>query len=167
MDLSKAVLIFVFASVFSLNCSAQYTKSLSFHGNFRVAHLGTDTQGDGLGGDNTSLRSRLGATYKFDEKHSFYGRLAATFSKEFEKPVFTIKADGGGLNFGSVSFDNFFYQYKNESLHIKAGRFQHTIAVLTNARRSHLRFQSNSTSIHWSDGLYVKKTMHSDWFTEL
>lgn len=167
MHFSKAVLSSLFMFLFSFASFAQETKSLRFHTNLRLAHLGTDTRGDGLGGDNTALRSRLGATYIFNKNHSFFGRMAASFSKEFETPVFTIRADGGGLDYGSVSFDNFFYQFKNEYLLIKAGRFQHTIAVLTNARRSHIRFQSNSTSIHWSDGLYIKNTMPSDWFTEL
>lgn len=146
---------------------AQSEKPLSFNGNIRIAHLGSDTNADGLGGENTAMRTRVGFNYQINANSSFTGRLAGTFSINFEKTRFTIAADGGGLNFGSLSFDQFFYQFKNENLTLKIGRFQESIPVSTNAGRSQLRFQSNVTFIHWSDGLYLKKNVSDDWYGEV
>jgi len=165
MKVLSSVFLIIFLSVPGL---AQTTNSndLQFYGNLRFAHLGSDTQGDGIGGDNTSLRTRLGLIYHFNENHSLRGRLATTISQEFEEVRFTIKADGRGLDYGSVSFDEFFYRYKDSSTEIRVGRFQETVEVMSNAKRSQFRFQSNVNFIHWSDGLYIKQNLNQEWFLE-
>jgi hypothetical protein len=140
---------------------------VKFYGDFRVAHIGLDTNADGLGGDNTLLRIRPGIRYFFNENHSFSGRLVYLVSKEAEPFEFTIEANGNRqLAYGSLSFDEFFYQYQNKDLLLKAGRFQKTIGVRSNAGRSHLRFQSNANFVHWTDGVYVKKGLNDDWYGE-
>lgn len=142
-------------------------KNYEFYGNVRLAHIGADTEADGIGGDNTLLRIRPGIKYFFNENHSFSGRLAYLVSKEFESLDFTIKANGNQqLAFGSISFDEFFYQFQKDDILLKAGRFQKTISVMSNAKRSQLRFQSNANFVHWSDGLYVKKGLNENWFGE-
>lgn len=88
-------------------------------------------------------------------------------SKELEPLKATVSADGNGaLAFGSVSFDEFYYQFQNEDFLLKAGRFQKSVNVLTNAKRSHLRFQSNGSFVHWTDGVYLKRILTDEWFGE-
>lgn len=144
---------------------AQETENLTFDGNIRY---GLTTSGNDNAFDNafSAIRTRIGATYRIDENQSFRGRLAATFTDELETLVLTLRADGSGLNFGSVSFDEFYYRYKKDDLDIKVGRFQHTIAVLSNAKRSLMRFQSANVGIEFSDGIYAKKNLSDGWYTE-
>ncbi|CAN0284623.1 unnamed protein product, partial [Chrysoparadoxa australica] len=138
--------------LFSASTSAQES-NFQFYGNVRLAHIGNDTKASGLGGDNTLLRIRPGVKYFFNENHSFSGRLVYLVSKEAEPFEFTIKANGNRqLAYGSLSFDEFYYQYTKEDFLLKMGRFQKSISVLSNAGRSHLRFQSNANFVHWSDG---------------
>ncbi|MBR9918783.1 hypothetical protein GYB29_14165 [bacterium] len=152
--------------LFSASTSAQES-NFQFYGNVRLAHIGNDTEASGLGGDNTLLRIRPGVKYFFNENHSFSGRLVYLVSKEAEPFEFTIKANGNRqLAYGSLSFDEFYYQYTKEDFLLKMGRFQKSISVLSNAGRSHLRFQSNANFVHWSDGLYLKKGLNSEWFGE-
>ena len=140
--------------------------SLKPYGNIRFAHLGNSESADGLGGDNTSVRIRIGVSYEFSESHMFRARLAGTLSKDLDQLNFTILSDGGRLNYNSFSFDEFYYQYQMEGTLLKLGRFQQSIPVLTNAKRSHFRFQSNANFIHWSDGLYLKHWVNDEWFGE-
>lgn len=163
-------LLAVFSAIFlvlnTTNSFAQSEKS-SFYGDVRLAHIGADTKADGIGGPNTLLRLRPGLKYQLDERHSFSARLVYLVSKEFEPLEFTIKADGNrALAFGSVSFDEFYYQYNQADFQLKVGRFQKSISVLSNAKRSHLRFQSNAAFVHWTDGLYAKKSINEEWFAE-
>ena len=149
----------------SLNFAQQ--SRLDFYGDVRIAHIGSDTNADGIGGPNSVIRFRPGVKYLLDEKHSFSARVVYLVSKETEPLKFTLEADGNGaLAFGSVSFDEFYYQYQNEDFLLKAGRFQKSVNVLTNAKRSHLRFQSNASFVHWSDGVYLKKDLNEQWFGE-
>lgn len=163
----KIKISFVFFSLF-LFSGLLYAQQepLSFHGNARFAYF--STSGDALDHlEGTSfLRLRLGATYAFNETHSFRGRLATTQSQDLPAVNFTIKPDGSGLNTGSISFDEFFYRYSNESTELKIGRFQYSAPVLSNAKRSIYKFQSNNINIHWTDGLYLKKSLNEDWFGE-
>lgn len=162
----KKYFLSFFLFVISPFLLAQESNSLSFDGNFRYAYIGS---GPGTGGfDNgfNALRSRVGLRYSFNETSSFRARLAATFTDELESPSLTIKADGPGLDFGSVSFDEFYYRFKNDTYDVKIGRFQHTIGVRSNAGRSLMRFQSNLVSIHWSDGIYAKRNLKNDWYGE-
>jgi hypothetical protein len=159
-----SILFYTLFSSFSINAQ---DKNYEFYGNVRIAHIGADTEVDGIGGDNTLLRLRPGIRYNFNENHSFSGRLVYLVSKELESPEFTTVADGNSaLAYGSISFDEFYYQYRNADLQIKAGRFQKTINVMTNSKRSHLRFQSNAIFVHWTDGLYLKKDINDNWFGE-
>ncbi|MEP5945169.1 MAG: hypothetical protein ABJ356_11455, partial [Balneola sp.] len=137
--LSSVFLLFTIF-LFSSSTSAQES-NFQFYGDIRLAHIGVDTKTDGLGGDNTLLRVRPGARFLFNENHSFSGRLVYLVSKELEPLTFTVKADGNrALAYGSVSFDEFYYQFQNSDLQLKLGRFQHSINVLSNAKRSHLKF---------------------------
>ncbi len=159
-------LAFLFTISGLTNIQAQ-DKNYEFYGNVRIAHIGSDTEADGIGGDNTLLRIRPGIRYMFNENHSFSGRLAYLVSKDLEPFEFTIKANGNRqLAYGSLSLDEFYYQYQQDDLLLKAGRFQKSINVLSNAKRSQLRFQSNANFVHWTDGLYLKKGLSDDWFGE-
>jgi len=158
---------FVFLVLLSTSNSYAQSEKLSFYGDVRLAHIGIDSNADGIGGPNTLLRFRPGIKYQFNENHSFSGRLVYLVSKELEPFNFTIEADGNrALAYGSASFDEFYYQFNNANLQIKAGRFQKSIRVLTNAKRSHFRFQSNANFVHWTDGLYLKKKINENWFGE-
>lgn len=142
--------------------------SYAFYGDVKFAHIGIDTEADGLGGPNSVMRLRPGIKYFFNDNHSFSGRLVYLVSKEVEPLKFTLQADGNNqLAFGSMSFDEFYYQYQKDDLLIKAGRFQKSIHVLSNAQRSHFRFQSNAANVHWSDGFYLKKDVSENWYSEV
>lgn len=160
--------VFGILTVFCLSTiSTAQESSYSFYGDVRFAHIGIDTEPDGIGGPNTLMRLRPGIRFFFNENHSFSGRIAYLLSKEFEPLTFTLKADGNNqLALGSMSFDEFYYQYENGDFLLKAGRFQKSINALSNAKRSHFRFQSNGANVHWSDGLYLKKSISEDWFGE-
>ena len=140
-------------------------ENLSFDGNARLSYNASGEEID-LGTNLIGLRTRLGIRYTFDSNHSFRARLAGTISDEFEPLRFTLRADGGGLNLGSFSFDEFYYRFKSDDLDIKLGRFQHTIRILTNAGRSMIRFQSNNINVHWSDGIYAKRDLAQGWYAE-
>lgn len=70
------------------------------------------------------------------------------------------------MNYGGFSFDEFYYRFKTGKTQVTIGRFQKSMPVLTNAKRSIFRFQSNVNFIHWSDGLYIKHGMKNGWFSE-
>lgn len=151
--------------LFTSTLLAQEAQKIQFDGNFRLSYTGAGLD-NGFEDGITALRTRIGAKYAIDNTHSFRGRLAVTFSDEIETPVFTLRADGAGLNLGSISFDELYYRFQNEDFDIKLGRFQHTISVLSNAKRSLMRFHSANVSIHWSDGIYAKKNLNDGWYTE-
>tara|TARA_R110001599_G_scaffold69410_3_gene195398 strand:- start:172772 stop:173845 length:1074 start_codon:yes stop_codon:yes gene_type:complete len=161
--------VFLLLTIFLFSSSALAQESnLQIYGDVRIAHIGFDTDADGIGGPNSLLRLRPGVKYLFNENHSFSGRLVYLVSKELEPLKFTIKADGNrALAYGSVSFDEFYYQFKNSDFQVKFGRFQHSVNVLSNAKRSHLKFQSNANFVHWTDGLYIKKSVTDDWYGEM
>lgn len=164
--MKRIYLSFLFLILVSASSFGQ-SKKLAFYGDFRFAHIGSDTKADGLGGQNTLFRLRPGLKYHFNEAHSFSGRFVYLVSTDFEPLEFTLKANGNRqLAYGSLSFDEFYYQYQNEDFLLKAGRFQKSLNVLTNAKRSHLRFQSNANFVHWSDGIYLKKLVSDEWFGE-
>ncbi len=164
--MKKLVLTVLLSSVFLGASLGQETDNFEWYGNIRFAYLGSDTQGDGFGGENTSVRFRVGGIYTINDKSTFRARLATTISQDFESLRFTVRADGGGLDYGSVSFDEFYYQYEDDWGFLRVGRFQGSIPVYSNARRSHLRFHSNVNFIHWSDGLYLKRYVNEEWFTQ-
>lgn len=145
---------------------AQQQESLSFHGNARFAYFSPSTDAFGHFEGTSFLRLRAGATYAFNETHSIRGRLATTQSQDLPAISFTIKPDGGGLNAGSISFDELFYRFNNENTEFKIGRFQYSAPVLSNAKRSIYKFQSNNINVHWTDGFYLKRALNEDWFGE-
>ncbi|MEQ8523281.1 hypothetical protein [Gracilimonas sp.] len=154
-------------AAFFLNVQAQDNSNFNFSGNARFSYGSSSGEAFEHFEGTSFLRVRVGAFYGFNENHGFKARLATTQSSEFPEASFTIKADGGGLNTGSISFDEFYYQFKNEKTQVKAGRFQHTPKVLSNAGRSHMRFMSNNINIHWIDGIYVKRSLNEDWYGEV
>lgn len=163
----RCITSLILTLVLTSNFSFAQQSGLDFYGDVRIAHIGSDTNADGIGGPNSVMRFRPGVKYLFNEKHSFSARMVYLVSKELEPLKATVSADGNGaLAFGSVSFDEFYYQYQNEDFLLKAGRFQKSVNVLTNARRSHLRFQSNASIVHWTDGVYLKKALNEQWFGE-
>ncbi len=146
---------------------AQSKSPVEIYGNVRFAHIGSDTNADGLGGDNNAMRLRPGVKYNYSDKHSFSMRVAYLVSTELEPIKPTLFADGSGrLAFGSITFDEFFYRFKNENSELRIGRFQKSLNVLTNSKRSHIRYQSNSNNVHWTDGIYYKRNLNSGWFGE-
>ncbi len=159
-----ALLTFV---LFPLTTYAQDNSGFEVYGNVRFAHIGSDTNADGLGGDNYTMRLRPGIRYHFSENHTFSARAAYLLSKEFEAVNPTLVADGSGrLAFGSLTFDEFFYRYKDDKNEIRIGRFQKSLNTLTNAKRSHSRYHSNSNNVHWTDGIYYKRNLNNGWYGE-
>ncbi len=159
--------LIIILGLYSDSAKAQ-NSNLEFYGDFRLAHIGSDTEVDGIGGPNSLLRLRPGAKFMFNENHSFSARLVYLVSKELEPLNVTVKADGNGaLAYGSVSFDEYYYRYTNSDFELKAGRFQYSTSVQSNARRSHLKFQSNASFVHWTDGIYLKKGLNNDWYSEV
>lgn len=159
--------LIVLTVLFTTEILAQSNNNFSWNGDARYAY--TSAGGDAFEHfDGTSyLRLRVGALYTINEQSSIKARLATTQSDELDPVRFTIIADGGGLNRGSISFDEFYYQYRGEDVEFKVGRFQYSPRVLSNAKRSLFRFQSNHINVHWTDGLYAKKYLNQDWYGEL
>ncbi len=152
--------------LYSGSIYAQQPEPLSFHGNARFAYFSPSSDAFDHFEGTSFLRLRVGATYTFNETSSFRGRLATTQSQDLPAVRFTIKPDGSGLNTGSISFDEFYYRYNNENTDLRIGRFQYSASVLSNAKRSIYKFQSNNINIHWTDGIYLKKSLNEEWFGE-
>lgn len=57
--------------ILTSNFSFAQQSGLDFYGDIRIAHIGSDTNADGIGGPNSVMRFRPGVKYLFDEKHSF------------------------------------------------------------------------------------------------
>ncbi|MDR9416967.1 MAG: hypothetical protein RI564_11845 [Gracilimonas sp.] len=158
-------LVSVFLLVTTL--SAQDNGKVDYSGNLRLAYVSSTDDAINHFEGTTFLRIRLGAFYTFNANNGFKARLATTQSSKLPKPKFTVLADGGGLNRGSISFDEFYYQFQNDVTQIKAGRFRYYPKILSNAERSHFRFMSNNVNVHWLDGVYIKRDLNEEWFTEL
>lgn len=167
------ILAFLGILIFPLTIAAQNNSKFQTYGNVRFAYVGNTDNPTGFGNNGNSesdffaIRLRYGLNVLIDSRSSFKARLAGQFRDYTDELSFTIKADGGGIDHGTISFDEFYYQYTDDINTLKVGRFQHTVAVLSNAQRSGFRFQSNLVFIHWSDGLYYKRNFESDWFSEL
>jgi len=162
----RLILSTIFLLLISSSLNAQ-DKSYEFYGNVRFAHIGSDTNADGWGGDNYTMRLRPGIKFNYSEKHTFSARLAYLVSKEFEPIKPSLVADGNGrLAFGSITFDEFYYRFTNDKLELRVGRFQKSLNTRTNAKRSHSRYQSNSNNIHWTDGIYLKRNLKNSWYGE-
>lgn len=146
---------------------AQKTDHFSINGNARFAYLSNSDEAPDHFRGTSYLRVRFGGTYNFNYSHSFNGRLATTQSSNFDPVGFQIWSDSKGLNPGHISFDEFYYRYTNSKTDIKLGRFQHSVSVLTNSKRSHFRFQSGNTSIHWTDGIFLKRKLGNKWSGEV
>lgn len=147
--------------------NGQEKETWEIYGNVRFAHIGSDTNADGWGGDNYTMRLRPGIKYNHSQNHTFSARIAYLVSKELEPIEPTLVADGSGrLAFGSITFDEFFYRYMNENTEIRIGRFQKSLNTLTNAKRSHSRYHSNSNNVHWTDGFYYKRNLKNGWYGE-
>lgn len=142
--------------------------SLTFYGDVRVGHIGNDTNADGLGGNNSLLRIRPGIKYLFNENHSFSGRLAYLVSVEFEDFDVSLEADynNRALSYGTLGIDELYYQYSDAKNLLKVGRFQQSFNVLSNAQRSHFKFQSNANFVHWTDGVQYRRYLNNGWFGE-
>ena len=150
-----------------IQVQAQENEKWDVYGNVRFAHIGSTDEAHGWGGDNYAMRLRPGLKYTHSANHSFSARVAYLLSYKFEAVNPTLVADGSGrLALGSVTFDEFFYQYQNETTEIRIGRFQKSLNTLTNAKRSHSRYQSNSNNVHWTDGIYYKRYLNKSWYGE-
>lgn len=160
----KPILFLTFLIFTSFPLTAQV---IDFNGDVRYAVVGNGADESGLDNLIGALRTRAGASVVYDENHSFHSRLAVTVSDSFEQLRFTIQADGGGLNLGSISFDQFYYSYKNESTELRIGRYQQSLPILSNSTRSHIRFQSNLVNNHFSDGVYWKQNLDNGWYSEV
>lgn len=167
----RKILLGSFIALSSTSLFAQ-NNEITPHGNIRVAYIGNTDDVTGIGNNDNSaadffgLRIRYGLKYQFNQYSSFAGRLVTQLRDDTNELRFSIKADGPGIAPGTISFDEFYYQYKNETTTMKIGRFQHTVSVLSNAGRSGFRFQSNHIFVHWSDGLYLKHEVTNDWYGE-
>ncbi|MBO6536117.1 MAG: hypothetical protein JJ966_07840 [Balneolaceae bacterium] len=166
----KKIFLVGLAILFSTQiANAQNNSNFEIYGNVRFAHIGSDTNADGLGGDNYTMRLRPGVHYNISENQRFSVRLAYLLSKELEPLKATIVADGSGrLAWGSVTFDEFYYRFIDEKNELRIGRFQKSLNTLTNAKRSHSRYQSNSNNVHWTDGIFYKRYLdyENNWYGE-
>ena len=138
----------------------------SFSGDVRLVRNTANTDAFGFDDPTYIIRARAGVAYKLSDQHSFKARLATRLSDETEPMVFSLQADGKGLNYGTVSFDELYYQYKKGSSQIKIGRFQHAVKVKSNAGRSIVRFVSNHYFVSFFDGLYWKYALNDEWNSE-
>lgn len=162
----RSLLVF-FLVPFITQIQAQETEKWEIYGNVRFAHIGSTDEAHGWGGDNYAMRLRPGLKYNHSANHTFSARLAYLLSYKFEPIKLTLVTDGNGrLALGSATFDEFFYQYQNETTEIRIGRFQKSLGTLTNAKRSHSRYQSNSNNVHWTDGIYYKRNLNNGWYGE-
>ncbi len=143
------------------------------YGNITVAYLGNTDNASGLGNNgNTSadfigIRIRYGINYQINENSIFAARLATQLRDDTDQLRITLQADGNGISPGTISFDELYYQYKNERTTLKLGRFQHSLQVLSNSTRNGMRFQSLIIFVHWSDGIYVKRDLNNEWYAEI
>lgn len=143
-------------------------QELTPYGNIRFAYFGNTDEASGIGGnDFFGVRLRYGLKFQLNENSSFSARMVGQFRDDTNELRFTFKADGGGLDPGSISFDELYYQFKSESSILKIGRFQQSVPVLTNAQRSSIRFQSNVIFVHWSDGIYYQREINDEWYGEI
>lgn len=91
----KKIFLVGLAILFSTQiANAQNNSNFEIYGNVRFAHIGSDTNADGLGGDNYTMRLRPGVHYNISENQRFSVRLAYLLSKELEPLKATIVADG-------------------------------------------------------------------------
>ncbi|MDR9416969.1 MAG: hypothetical protein RI564_11855, partial [Gracilimonas sp.] len=157
----------LFLIVITPNINAQTTENLSFNGSARFAYLGSGSEAGDIFNGTSFLRFRLGSSYSINENSTVIAGLAVTQNDQFPALGFTIQPDGGGVDQGNISLDNIYYQYKDDGIGIKIGRFQHTPNVKSNAGRSILRYQSNNVNNHWVDGFQVRKALNEDWTAEL
>lgn len=139
---------------------------LSFSGDVRFVRNTASSDAFGVDDPTYIVRARIGAAYKLNSQHSFKARLATKLSDELEEMSFSMQADGKGLSFGTVSFDELYYQYKKGTSQIKIGRFQHSLPVKSNAGRSIVRFVSNHYHVGFFDGLYWKYNLNEEWTSE-
>jgi hypothetical protein len=146
---------------------AQDESKFDIYGNARFSYVSSSSDAFDHFDGTSFLRVRIGAKYSFNAANGFRARLATTQSSDFPDAYVTIASDNKGLNRGGISFDEFYYHHKGDKTEIKLGRFQHTVKILTNAGRSHFRFQSNNVNIHWSDGLYLKRQLNDEWYGEV
>ncbi|MFN1835957.1 hypothetical protein AB2B38_011900 [Balneola sp. MJW-20] len=160
------LLLFLITS--SMVAAQSSSDNIQFYGDFKLVHIGFDTDASGLGGnDINGIRFRPGLRITFNDNHSFSGRMVLLKTIEKEDFEFTIAPNapngGVGLAFGSLSFDEFYYQYKDEKQTFRIGRFQESFKVLSNAGRSIDRFQSNAVFVHWTDGISYNRVIGNQW----
>ncbi len=166
MTIRSSFICLFFATLFS-SVQAQDHSTFNFYGNARFSYMSSSGDAFDHFDGNSFLRVRIGGIYSFDNANSFRARIATTQSTDFPNPYLTIASDNKGLHTGGISFDEFYYHHKSDKTEIKLGRFQYTVKILTNAGRSHFRFQSNNINIHWSDGLYLKRELNDEWYGEV
>ncbi len=148
-------------------------KEIKPYGEVRLAYLGNTNSATGLGndgdeaGDFFGIRLRYGVKYSLNQNSLFAARLAGQFRDDTDDLSFTIKAEGDGINPGTISFDELYYQFKNETTTLRLGRFQQNLNVLSNSGRNSIRFQSNVIFIHWTDGLYLKQQLNDEWYGQV
>lgn len=163
----RSLLVLLVTLLIGWEANAQSNENISLSGDARFAYLGSSSEPGDIFDGNSFLRVRVGGNYTFNENSSFTARLATTQSNDFPAVGFSIAPEGGGVNNGTITIDNFYYRYKNEEWDVKVGRFQYNSAVKSNAGRSIFRFQSNNVNNHWTDGFHAKKYLNEEWFGEV
>src|SRR5690554_166848 len=168
MSFLKAFLtisIITSATIFSA-ATAQSTSKISPYGDIRMIYSGSSTDAHGLGGRAPFLRIRAGLNFDINTNHSFAARMAYIVSRDVNSPDFSFTANRG-LVPDTFSFDEFYYKYQDEKQQLKLGRFQKSFSLPTATGNSITRYQSSSTSIHWSDGLFYQRALNEGWYSEL
>ncbi|MCG8373498.1 MAG: hypothetical protein MI700_08205 [Balneolales bacterium] len=172
MRLQK-ILLSAFFSICALQFGYSQEGVVTPYTDIRFAYFGNTDEATGLGygvneaeSDFFGIRIRTGLRYAINKNNSFVARLATQLRDNTNGLRFTIKADGSGIAPGSISFDEFYYQFSDEKTKVKIGRFQQSVPVLSNAGRSSFRFQSNVIFIHWSDGVYLQRDLNNGWYGE-
>lgn len=167
MSFLKALLAFtiVISTIFFSTVTAQSTNIISPYGDIRIIYSGSSTDAHGLGGRAPFLRIRAGYHFEINTNHSFAARMAYIVSRDVSSPDFSLTADRG-LAPDTFSFDEFYYKYQDEKQQLKLGRFQKSFSLPTATGNSITRYQSSSTSVHWSDGLFYQRALKEGWYSE-
>jgi len=143
---------------------------LSFYGDARFGYYSLDRDENDGSQDKTDelrLRIRPGIKAKFNDILSARIRLAGRYSTdERNNEHFEIFSSitGDGLRRGESTIDELFVAYQPTSkLGLRVGRMQSKIELAGVAKKSLDRNNSPNTDISWTDGVYLKYALSSDW----
>ena len=168
----KVFVLVVSATFFSMSVAdTVISDKLSFYGDARFGYYSLDRDENDGSEDKTDelrLRIRPGVKIKFNDILSARIRLAGRYStdkrnNEYFKVFQSIPA-GDGLRRGDSTIDELNLAYQaTPKLGLRIGRMQSKIELAGVAKKSLDRNNSPNTDITWTDGVYLKYALSSDW----